>query len=235
MSGSRDAIFGALRRQLKRDAPSAAEKAALEARLDQPQPNLIPKRGQLDRRGRIELFVEMAREASCTVVKVARREDIPGAVAAYLAGENLPAALRLAPDPAITGLPWKAPPPVGRPMLEITQGVSDGRDQASLTPAFAGIAETGTLMLVSGPESPTTLNLLPDHHIVLLTADQVVGSMEDGWARLRARYGAGGMPRTVNFITGPSRSGDIEQKIQMGAHGPRKLHILLLDGEATTA
>ncbi|MFO1061884.1 MAG: lactate utilization protein [Dongiaceae bacterium] len=233
MSGSRDAIFGALRRQLKRDAPSAEEQAAMEARLAAPAPNLIPKRGQLDRRARIDLFVAMAEEAACTVVRVARREDLPGAVAAYLAGENLPAAIRLAPDAAITGLPWKAPPPVGRPMIEISQGPTDGHDLASLTPAFAGIAETGTLMLVSGPESPTTLNLLPDHHLVLLTADQVVGSMEEGWSRLRARYGAGGMPRTVNFITGPSRSGDIEQKIQMGAHGPRKLHILLLDGEAT--
>ncbi len=87
-------------------------------------------------------------------------------------------------------------------------------------------------MLTSGPERPTTLNFLPETHIVLLTADQVVGGMEEAWAKLRERYGRGVMPRTVNLITGPSRSADIEQTLQMGAHGPRRLHIILVDGEA---
>ena len=233
MSG-RDQILNSVRRQLKRGASVGDRAASLEAGLQSPKANLIPARGQLDRAKRLELFVDMAKEAACSVVRLSRREDVPGAVADYLKGENLPASIRLAPDPAVTGLPWAAPPPVGRPMLEISQGPSDGHDLAALTPVFAGIAETGSLMLVSGPETPTTLNFLPDYHLVLVTGDQVVGSMEEGWGRLRARYGGGGMPRTVNFITGPSRSGDIEQKIQMGAHGPRKLHILLLDGEKAT-
>jgi L-lactate dehydrogenase complex protein LldG len=93
------------------------------------------------------------------------------------------------------------------------------------------VAETGTLALVSGPDTPTTLNLLPDVHIVALAAGAVVGTYEDIWTRLRARFGDGMMPRTLNFITGPSRSADIEQKLQMGAHGPRRLHILLVEGD----
>jgi L-lactate dehydrogenase complex protein LldG len=85
-------------------------------------------------------------------------------------------------------------------------------------------------MLASGAERPTTLNFLPETHIVVLPADRVVGALEQAWARLRGERRRN-MPRTVNFITGPSRSADIEQTLQMGAHGPRRLHIILIDGE----
>jgi L-lactate dehydrogenase complex protein LldG len=81
-------------------------------------------------------------------------------------------------------------------------------------------------MLISAAETSTTLNFLPDTHIVVVSTDQVVATYEDGWDRLRAH---GGMPRTINFITGPSRTGDIEQRIELGAHGPRQLHIILID------
>jgi L-lactate dehydrogenase complex protein LldG len=81
-------------------------------------------------------------------------------------------------------------------------------------------------MLRAGPDHPTTLNFLPDTHIVVLRASRVVGPYEDGWARLRE---AGAMPRAVNFVSGPSRTADIEQTIQLGAHGPRRLHIVLVE------
>ena len=117
-----------------------------------------------------------------------------------------------------------------RPLLRIRRGRAEPEDAVSLTPCFAAVAETGTLMLVSGAETPTTLNFLPDTHIVVLRAGQVVASYEDGWDRLRAATvpaaPAPGLPRTVNFITGPSRTGDIEQRIELGAHGPRRLHIV---------
>jgi L-lactate dehydrogenase complex protein LldG len=84
-------------------------------------------------------------------------------------------------------------------------------------------------MLISGEATPTTLNFLPDTHVVVLRAGQVVASYEDGWDLLRER---GALPRTVNFITGPSRTGDIEQRIELGAHGPRRLHVILVDDAA---
>jgi L-lactate dehydrogenase complex protein LldG len=89
-------------------------------------------------------------------------------------------------------------------------------------------------MLVSGEATPTTLNFLPDTHIVILRARQVVASYEDGWDLLRQRPGEGpkALPRTVNFITGPSRTGDIEQRIELGAHGPRRLHVILVGDAA---
>ena len=103
-----------------------------------------------------------------------------------------------------------------------------GSDQVSITGAFAGIAETGTLVMASGPDHPVTLNLLPDTHIVVLREADIVGGYEDVWGRLRQRYGKDRMPRTVNTITGPSRTGDIEQAIELGAHGPRRMHILVV-------
>jgi L-lactate dehydrogenase complex protein LldG len=84
------------------------------------------------------------------------------------------------------------------------------------------------LALVSGAENPTTLNFLPDNHVVVVFAEDVVGDMESAFARMRARFGAGQAPRTLNFITGPSRSADIEQTLLFGAHGPRKLHIVVV-------
>ena len=176
---------------------------------------------------RLALFQEMAQEASATRHagggcrrRACGHRRLPGA------GESAGAAAALAPETDITGLPWSS-----RPLLEITQGASDGSDEVSVTGGYAAIAETGTLMLASGAERPTTLNFLPETDIVVLPADRVVGALEQAWARLRGEFGAGTMPRTVNFITGPSRSADIEQNLQMGAHGPRRLHIILIDGE----
>jgi L-lactate dehydrogenase complex protein LldG len=171
----------------------------------------------------------MAEEVQTSVARVADLADVPLAVAAYLAAENLPADLVASPDPALDAIPWAE-----RPLLRLRRGKAEGSDKVSLTPAFAAVAETGTLMLVSGAASPTTLNFLPDTHIVVLRADQVVASYEDGWSLLRERQSAAGeaaLPRTVNFITGPSRTGDIEQRMQLGAHGPRRLHIVLVGGD----
>jgi L-lactate dehydrogenase complex protein LldG len=224
MSGGREDILGGIRKALKRGrlAPDVAD--ALRARLEDPRRNLIPARATiLDDAARIALFVAMAEEVQTTVTRVSQLAEVPGAVAAYLASENLPADFVMAPDPALEAIPWDE-----RPLLRRRRGKAEPGDQVSVTPAFAGIAETGTLMLTSGGETPSTLNFLPDTHIVVLRADQVLPNYEEGWTRLRVR---GDMPRTVNFITGPSRTGDIEQRIQLGAHGPRRLHIVLVDGK----
>ncbi len=153
---------------------------------------------------------------------------MPGAVADYLAQRNLPAQLVLTPDPQLAEIPWD-----DRPTIGLREGIAGADDLVGLTAAFAGVAETGTLMLVSGPESPTQNNFLPDNHIVVLRAEQIVPTYEEGWNRLRALKtltdGKFTMPRTVNFITGPSRTADIELKIELGAHGPRRLHILIVD------
>ncbi len=110
----------------------------------------------------------------------------------------------------------------------MVEGPSRGKDLTAVSHAFAAVAESGTLVLLSGPDNPTTLNFLPDHHLVVVDAKDIAGDYETVWDRLREVYGVGGMPRTVNFITGPSRSGDIEQVHLLGAHGPRSLHVLVV-------
>jgi L-lactate dehydrogenase complex protein LldG len=224
---ARDDILHGIRRALGRGVLPDGKTDELAERVAAHRRNLMPARADsLDLAARVELFVEMAEAVQTTVARLASDAEVPGEVARYLAAENLPAELAMAPDAALDALPW-----AGRPLLQIRRGKAEAGDATSLTPCLAAVAETGTLMLVSGEHTPTTLNFLPDTHIVLLRAGQVMASYEDGWDLLRARPGEGpqALPRTVNFITGPSRTGDIEQRIELGAHGPRRLHVILID------
>ncbi|MGB8842235.1 MAG: lactate utilization protein C [Aliidongia sp.] len=220
---ARSQILSGIRSALKRDALSGEAAAALARGMSEPQRNLIPARTALDQTDRIALFERMASVVQTTIARVADPAAVPAAVARYLADNNLPAELAMAPDPLLDSYPWAT-----QPLLTIRRGKAEDHDAVSVTGAFAGIAETGTLMLASGPDSPTTLNFLPDTHIVVLRAEQIVGPYEEAWDRLR-RHAGRVPPRTVNFITGPSRTGDIEQRIQLGAHGPRRLHIVLVE------
>jgi len=222
MSEAREEILASIRRSLKRSQLDAARETELRERVAAHRRNLVPARAAaLDDPGRVDLFVAMAEEVQATIAQVSSPTAVPEAVARYLAAENLPADLVLAPDPSLDDIPWEE-----RPLLRIRRGRAEAIDAVSLTPCFVAIAETGTLMLISGAVTPTTLNFLPDTHIVVVNANQVVATYEDGWDRLRT---GGGMPRAINFITGPSRTGDIEQRIELGAHGPRRLHIILVD------
>ncbi len=229
MSAARGAILASIRRSLGRGALSAGVAAELRSRLAAHPRNLLPARATaLDHRGQIDLFVAMAEEVQATLTRVASLAEVPEAVMRYLAAENLPAELILAPDPRLDNIPWHT-----RPLLNVRHGQADATDRTSLTGCFAAIAESGTLMLASGAESPTSLNFLPDTHIVVVESGQVVATYEDGWDRLRAAVdGKGpsaGLPRVVNFITGSSRTADIEQRIVLGAHGPRRLQIVLVE------
>ena len=222
MSETREQILAGIRRSLKRGRLDAARETELREHVAAHRRNLVPARAAaLADPRRVDLFVGMAEEVQATVARVISPAAVPEEVARYLAAENLPADLVRAPDPSLDDILWDA-----RPLLRIRRGRAEAGDTASLTPCFAAIAETGTLMLISGAETPTTLNFLPDTHIVLVYADQVVATYEDGWDRLRTN---GRMLRAVNFITGPSRTVDIEQRIELGAHGPRRLHIVLVD------
>jgi L-lactate dehydrogenase complex protein LldG len=223
VSEGRERILAGIRGSLNRGRLDATTEAQLRARVAAHQRNLVPARATaLDHRQRVDLFVAMAEEVQTTVTRVAALSVVPEAVARYLAAENLPAELVMAPDPSLDLIPWGS-----RPLLRIRRGRADPQDQVSLTPCHAAIAETGTLMLISGPHSPTTLNFLPETHIVVVRGDQIVATYEDGWDRLRASRPT--LPRVVNFITGPSRTADIEQHIELGAHGPRRLHIVLVE------
>ena len=221
----RQQILTAIRRGLKRGALPADQTAMLRGRLAAHPRQLIPARSRLPHPEQVDLFVRNVEKEFGSVTRVADLDAVPGAVADYLAAQNLPGSVVMAPHPELRAIPWSA-----RPLLEIREGRAEGTDTVGLQHGFAGIAETGTLMLPSGPDRPVTLNLLPDTEIAVLRASTIVGAYEEGWDRLRAE--AGGMPRNVMFITGPSRSADIEQTLELGAHGPRRLHIVLIEDAA---
>ena len=218
MSSGRDTILGNIRKALGPRCESPHEPA-----------RVVPARGRVEPSLLVDTFIAEAERVDATVARVGNGRAVVAAVGGFLAAHGLPAILKMAPDPALRVFPWSG--------LQITEGAADAADMVSLTGAFAGIAETGTLMLLSGPESPTTLNFLPETHIVVLPAAAVVGSYEDAWARLRATAdattGDGFMPRAVNWITGPSRTADIEQTLMLGVHAPRRLHVIVTDEQDT--
>lgn len=221
---ARDAVLGRVRRSLGRSRNVSELRRTIAQRLAEPRPNLIPQRANLDRYGRISLFAAQAAAVQTTVRRVDRYRDLPGAVLEYLRLHNLPPRLVMASDPVLAQADWQST------MLEIHNGPVGDQDLIGLTTAYAGIAETGTLMLLSGPQTPTMLAFLPETSIIVLSTERIVRAYEDGFALLREEHGA--LPRSINFITGPSRSGDIEQTIQLGAHGPRRLCTLLVDEPA---
>ncbi len=219
---ARAQILGGIRRSLRRGELTGQARNVVETRLAEPPRGPSVARGQLPQAEKVALFCQWAETLNATVARVGSA-DVPGEVSAYLARNNLPANVAMAPSPLLEGYDWAS-----QKMMTIRRGRGEGSDQVSVTGAFAGIAETGTVVMASGPDHPVSLNLLPDTHVVVLRESDIVGGYEDVWGRLRARYGKNLMPRTVNTITGPSRTGDIEQAMELGAHGPRRMHILVV-------
>jgi L-lactate dehydrogenase complex protein LldG len=220
---SREAVLAGIRRALRRGPLPSDQAAMLRDRLAGHPRHLIPARSLVPRPELVTLFIRHVEREFGTVARVADTSEVPGAVADYLSQQNLPAAFVMAPHPELEAIPWSE-----RPILQIRTGRAEATDQVSLQHAFAAIAETGTLMLPSAPERPATLNLLADTEIAVLRASRIVGPYEDAWDMLREH---GPMPRNVMLVTGPSRSADIEQTLELGAHGPRRLHIVLIDDD----
>lgn len=218
---AREAILTKIR--ASRAGNDGARKVVIDGRMASPPTGIIPLRGQRDLEGRIQLFLEMIGKVGATHERLADPSDVPAAVAGYLRQHNLPASLRMGADPRLAGMGWE-----NEAALTVLSGASDGTDLAAISHAEAAIAETGTLMLLSGPDNPVTLTFLPEHHIIVVKAGDVGGDMETALARLREIKGKAVMPRTVNFVSGPSRSADIEQTIILGAHGPRALHVIMV-------
>jgi len=207
---ARAAIFGQIGRP---DAATRrqAVQAALAAGERGPQPRIA---GDLAAR-----FVARAEALASTCERLPAMDAVPAAMARYLEAQGL--GRRAVATPEIGGLDWAA---AG---LEVEARPAVDADMVGVTGADLAIAETGTLMLLSSPQSPSTVSLLPETHIVIVRASRLVATLEEAFARLRAERGE--LPRAVNFISGPSRTGDIEQTIVLGAHGPCRVHLMLIE------
>lgn len=166
---------------------------------------------------RLTQFMAKLEGVAATVGRVSSLAELPRALAHELRKRNLPAAIRMGADPMFEGLDWGT--------LETSRGVGRIEEPATLSRAEFGLAETGTLALASGPDNPVTLTFLGETHFVVLREADICGGFEDFWAAWRAR---GLDPRTLNLVTGPSRSADIGQVLQLGAHGPVALHVFIL-------
>ena len=232
MSNGREEILTKIRKSLNQIQNKAKREISVKTRLSNPPKQIIPARAQVNQKSRISLFRKMAEEVATTTVQLSSLDKIPQAVINFLHQHNLPSQLKSHNDPIINQINWAS-----HPTLEVRYGNAQDDDQISVTVAFAGVAETGTAVLISGPNNPTTLNFLPENHIIILPISRVYGTYEEVWSHpvLTKLEDDTSFPRTVNWITGPSRTGDIEQTMQLGIHGPRRLHIILIedDGEKT--
>ncbi|MCC2099258.1 MAG: lactate utilization protein [Hyphomicrobiales bacterium] len=222
MSNTREQVLDNIRRSLGVRENDEVRRMSAMSRMEAARPGIQPARGRGTPEERIAMFTTQAQSVSATVARVDTQKDVPGEIARFLRDNNLPATVRMGNDERLRTIDWN------QAAFEISHGASDGTDLNAVSHAEGGVAETGTLALVSGPHNPTTLNFLPDNHIVILQADRILATYEAVLAQLRSRFGKSVMPRTVNLITGPSRSADIEQKLLLGAHGPRRLHIVIV-------
>ena len=223
----REAVLGRIRASLKVDPDAMDRLETVADRLEDHKRNLVPERAVGTTAKNVKQFCQMMEAVNGTVEHVKSPSEIPGAISKYLRNHNLPQMIRRGSDPALEKLPWSK-----ARSLQVSVGIARKEDEVAVSRAFAAVAETGTLVMTSGADNPTSLNFLPENHIVVVESGRVAGSYEDAWDVVRAVYGDGEMPRTVNLISGPSRTGDIEQKIELGAHGPRRLHVIVLNRPA---
>lgn len=164
-------------------------------------------------------FKEQSLKMESTVDEVSSVAAVPQAIACYVSENNLEH--RGVCWPAFTNLDWSA---AG---LEIeTRGAVES-DRLGITGCFCAFAETGTLLLTTSPTTPNKASLLPETHIAIVKTSRIVVGMEEAWNLVRAELKQ--LPRACSFISGPSRTADIEQTLVIGAHGPYRVHIILVD------
>ena len=206
-SGSREAILNRLR-AVQNDAP-AVNFTPVPAPRPTPVSDLKTQ------------FLQAALAGSSTVEEVAGRHEVPAAVQRYLEGEGLPKAAALWAE--FRELDWAS---AG---ITVAVRAANGDDAVGITGVGCAIAETGTLVVLSGPDTAATTSLLPATHIAVVRLSSLVPGMEEALARIKTEQGA--LPRAVNLISGPSRTGDIEQTIVLGAHGPSRVHLILVEND----
>ncbi len=211
---ARDRILARVRR-----ATGGGDRVAVAVRLghQQAQAAPVPAEAQAQGEARITQFIEKAVAVDATVSRLASLDDLPAALADELRNRNLPAAIRIGTDAAFER-DWGT--------IERTTGPGRLDEPATLSRAHLAMAETGTLVLASGAHNPVTLTFLGETHFVVVRTQDIKAGFEDMWAEWRVRALD---PRTINMVTGPSRSADIGQTLQLGAHGPVALHVFVVD------
>jgi L-lactate dehydrogenase complex protein LldG len=180
-----------------------------------------PRQSRLAGAEKVNQFIAKAEKAAATVTRITRIADLPEAVSHELRHRNLGQSVRMGTDPVLASLAWG--------QVEVSSGAGRIEEPATVSLAPYALAETGTLALTSGPDNPVTLTFLGETHFVAVRSSDILPGFEELWT---AHRDGDTDPRTINFVTGPSRSGDIGQTLLLGAHGPVALHIFVVDDEA---
>ena len=167
-----------------------------------------------------DLLVQFLKECDrvgTTHAQVASEAEIPGEVARYLAAAGLEP--RVVAWPAFAGLDWAS----AGVAFEARPARRD--DRTGLTGCTCAVAETGTTLLLSSPEQAKVTALLPETHVCVVRKSRLLGTLEEAFALVRRESGA--LPRSAFFVSGPSRTADIEQTMVIGAHGPYRVHVII--------
>lgn len=226
---SREAILSRVRASLGVSSLSDPRRPTAAARLADPPRHLLPQRALAPSAALRAQFRDHLRAQTAELIEAAQMADVPEAIAEALRAANLPSRVRMGNDPVLLAMPWER-----AASLERRFGRAEPTDEIGLSRALAGVSETGTLALASGAGNPVTLGFLPPVHVVVVAEADIVGSYEEAFALVRTALG--GMPRTLNLVSGPSRTADIGGRIVIGAHGPRRLMVVVVaDGPATGA
>lgn len=201
MSGSRAAILGKVRHALGRQAGEAPGSRPLPGGI------VLMEAADLEQ----QLCACLA-TTGVTLEQLSGPGDLPAAVDAYRTRHGLESGIAIAP--ALKGLDWRD--------LPVEPGTALPHHRLAIGQAFAGLAATGSLVMLAGADSPARLNFLPEHHLVLLSRSRLLGRLEQLWPLLK-----GLDTEAVHLVTGPSSTADIGGHLLYGAHGPRALHVLL--------
>ncbi|MFD0987787.1 LutC/YkgG family protein [Methyloligella solikamskensis] len=213
---SRDHILSRIRNAVGEGSADRASRAELEGRLASPQSGPLPA---LDDDG-VSRFIAKAEGNGLTVEPIVSLDLLVPAVGRVMSDAGVSTDISIAP--ALADLPWPEP-------WLANIGAGRFEEHISVTLAAAGIAETGSVIFRSGPDSPATLNFLPDIHVVVLRTADIVTYPEEAWQRFRDE--SNGWPRAMNVIAGPSRTADVGGIIVRPAHGPKAVHLLLVGND----
>jgi L-lactate dehydrogenase complex protein LldG len=216
MTGVLDDIRTALGGDVK------ARRAEVAQWMTRRQPGPLPSQAKLAAESVLDAFTARARSASCTVEVVPTAQEAIALLGATLQGWGLAPRLVASPDPLLRS--WLEP----CKSLEVRFGGPTSDDTVGVVLPVATVAETGTLVLRSAATSPTALAFLPDCLVAIVPRSRIVATYEAGLERAMKEVGDR-IPRCINFITGPSRTADIEEVLLLGAHGPRTVHITVID------
>ncbi len=165
----------------------------------------------------VQLFVDKAGAVATELRVLDRMSDVPQAIADVLRSKNMAARVHLPPDAELGALTFA-------PALTV-ETTAPGPDDCAVAIAPFAIAETGTLAYPARQDSPSSWHFRAGLEIAIVRVGNILPQLEDVLARIKAK---GVLPHTINLVTGPSRTGDIEQTLELGAHGPKALAVLIV-------